>query len=83
MIHLDVHIDGDNCWPDLVNEHGQPNFISGQWTGIARLPGGTASGKSSVTVRIELPDGRVVLAQTTLDLLVNAVMAFRVAETGQ
>jgi hypothetical protein len=76
MTTLDVHTNGEGCWPDL----GERGFISGQITGIARLPHATESGRSSVTVRIELPTGRIVLAQTTLALLSTAVKAFEVAE---
>lgn len=76
MIALEVFVNGDSCWPDLTKK----GFITGQFVGIARLPGGTTSGKSSVTVRIELPDGRTVLAETTLTLLRQAVTAFMAAE---
>lgn len=76
MIPLEVFTHGDECWLDLKEK----GFITGQFVGIARLPGGTVSGRSSVTVRIELPDGRIVLAETTLRLLKNAVAAFMVAE---
>lgn len=71
---LNVVINGENCWPELKD-----NFIQGEWVGIARLPQGTASGRPTVVVRLELPDGRTVLAQTTLALLSQAVRAFEVA----
>lgn len=71
---LSVIMNGDNCWPDL-----RTGFIEGQWIGIARLPNGTVQGNATVTVRIELPDGRTVLAETTLALLSSAVRAFEVA----
>jgi hypothetical protein len=74
MPYLSVVINGDNCWPELKD-----NFIEGKWVGIARLSHGTASGKPTVTVRIELPDGQTVLAETTLDLLSTAIRAFEVA----
>lgn len=72
---LSVITNGDNCWPDLK----QKGFIEGRWVGIARLPNGTVQGNATVTVRIELPDGRTVLAETTLALLSSAVRAFEVA----
>lgn len=80
MIALDVQIFGDNCWPDLKDEKGQPTFITGQLTGIARLPKGTESGRSTVTVRVELPDGRTVLAETTLILMNGAMTAFNTVD---
>jgi hypothetical protein len=76
MIPLQVLLDGDNCWPELKEK----GFVEGQFVGIARLRKGTISGKSTVTVRIELPDGQTVLAQTTLALLDNALPAFNTAE---
>lgn len=74
MIALDIIIHGDNCWPDLHN-----GFITGRLVAIARLPNGTLSGKPTVAVRIELPDGQTVLAETTLALLSSAVRVFEVA----
>lgn len=77
-MNLDVQVDGRNCWPDL-----RDRFIVGQWVGIARLADATILGKTSVTVRIELPDGRTVLAETTLQLLQLAMAAFNAAEEEQ
>lgn len=74
MPALDVIMNGDNCWPDL-----RKGFIEGRWVGIARLPNGTVQGNPTVTVRIELPDGQTVLAETTLALLSQAIRAFEVA----
>lgn len=73
-MYLQTILNGDNCWPEL-REKG---FIEGNWTGIARLPNGTVNGKSTVTIRVELPDGQTVLAQTTLTLLSNAMRAFEI-----
>ena len=44
--------------------------------GIAALPGGMASGRTSLTIRIDLPNGDVVLAETSLALLQLAARAF-------
>lgn len=76
MIHLSVHTDGDNCWPDLVK--GEALF--GRIVSIARLPHGTEGDKSTVTVRVELPNGTTILAETTLALLEMAMAAFKGAE---
>lgn len=73
---LQVIKDGDQCWPDL-KERG---CIEGLFVALARLPNGTAKGKSAVTARIELSDGRVILAQTTLALLRAAVATFDAAD---
>lgn len=68
MIALDVNLNGDNCWPDLPEKE----VIEAEKLSIGVLDGGTASGKPSVTLRIDLPDGRVVLAQTTARLFCTA-----------
>lgn len=73
MPHLDINTNGDNCWPDLRTA----GFIRGEWVGIARLPNGTRNGNPTVTVRIKLPDGQTVLAETTMALLESAMAAFR------
>lgn len=75
MPALTIIMNGDNCWPELKEK----GFVTGDFVAIARLPNGTVSGKPTVTVRIELPDGQTVLAETTLALLSNAVRAFEVA----
>jgi len=75
-MHLQTIMNGDNCWPDLKTK----GFVEGNWIGIARLPKGTTSGNSTVTIRVELPDGQTILAQTTLRLLSNAVRAFEIRE---
>lgn len=73
---LAIVLNGDNCWPELK----EMGFIEGAFVGLARLPNSTEGGKSGVTARIELPDGQVILAQTTLALLRAAVQAFEAAE---
>jgi hypothetical protein len=79
MVPLDVIMNGENCWPELY-ENGQPKFTVADLVAVARLPHATSSGKSSVTFRIELPDGQTVLAQTTLALLTQAVTLFNTIE---
>lgn len=44
---------------------------------VACLEGGTVSGKPSVGLGFELPDGKVVLAETTLALFLTAADAFK------
>lgn len=78
---LPIHLDGDGCWPDVtkLREEGRLIDLMGSDTGpvleLAALPAGTVSGKASVTVRVNLPDGRVVLTEVTLRLLKLAVDA--------
>lgn len=44
---------------------------------IGALPAGMASGKPSIAFGFALPDGRVVLAESSLQLLLTAADAFR------
>ncbi len=69
---MDIHVDGDACWPDL----DLTTVLHGEITGMAALAGGMESGKPSVTIRIHLDDGRPVLAETSLALLHMALAAF-------
>lgn len=53
----------------------------GSITRIGRLPGGTTSGKSTISILVEMPDGKRYLAQTTLALLHMAVTALKSADS--
>lgn len=75
-IHL--HLDGDACWPDLAD--ARDRVIALEAFEIARLPMGTAAGLSSVAMRFDLPDGRVVIVQATLRNLGNALRALEAAD---
>lgn len=82
MAYLDLRLDGDGCWPELVECEERGDLIAGMGEdttlGLALLERGMASGKPSVTIRVNLADGRVVMAQTSLELLEAAVRAMRV-----
>jgi hypothetical protein len=72
---LNVILDGDGCWPDI---RSLDPIVA-----IARLPGGMASGASSVSVRIEMADGTFVHGQTSLAHLSTAIEAFRAADAAE
>lgn len=76
MPNMKVITNGDGCWPDLKDKtviHTQLPFE------VALLRGGMASGGASVSFRIGLPDGRVVIAETSLELLTTAARALNAA----
>lgn len=82
MASLTMIMNGDGCWPDLV---GEPNKLSDKVIHlgndakpiqVALLDDGMQSGRPSVTIRLDLPDGKVVLAETSLRLFVLAGRAF-------
>lgn len=59
------------AWPDL-----DPNNVTlAEPMGVAILARGMGSGKPSVAFRIDLPDGKTVLAQTSARLFCTAARA--------
>lgn len=71
MPSLDINLDGDNAWPDLRTK--QDNIIHlTDGMKLCALDGGMSSGKPSVAIRIDLPDGRIVIAETSARLFVMA-----------
>jgi hypothetical protein len=76
MPMLTIKLDGDRCWPDLADK-SEEQLIEIQNLEVALLPGGMQSGKASVAIRIDLPDGRTIIAQTSQELFDAAARAFR------
>lgn len=62
------------AWPEL---RGVEVIHVTDPIGITALPGGMQSGATSIMLRVDLPDGRVVLAETSLALFVAAVRALQ------
>ncbi len=79
MVPMKVHLDGDNCWPDLADKGDK--LIHTVGLEVALLVGGMQSGKSSVAFRFDLDDGQVLVAETSLELLESTVRAMRVKES--
>lgn len=80
MPRLDVHLEGDNCWADLKGRISEGRVLDGMQDRarirLAFLPGGMQSGKTSVTLRIDLPHyDLTILCETSLALLEAAVVA--------
>lgn len=68
MLHTQVIIkekeDQEPAWKDLNPE----NTSEGTLDGFSILEGGMESGKTSVALKIALPDGKFVLVQTSADI---------------
>lgn len=72
MTGLDVILeDLDERWSDLTDRH----VVSGRLEAVGAIPNGMSSGKAAVALRVELADGTVVLAETSLALLTTATRA--------
>jgi len=69
---LDVNLDGDGAWPDLL---GRSDLLTGAWTRLTALPAGMVSGRLSIGILVELPDGRLCFAETSWRLLYLAAKA--------
>jgi hypothetical protein len=76
MPTIDLRLDKDGCWPDIGAKH-QAGLLrtSEDPIGMALLSDGTELGRPSVSIRIDLPDGQLVMVQTSLKVLALAVRA--------
>ncbi len=70
MPHLRIILDGDGAFAQELSGR-TVHHVTEPFT-IAGLAQGMASGKPSVAFMIPLPDGSVVVAETSLALLVSA-----------
>lgn len=70
MITMAVTI-GDNAWPDLKDKKDVVTLDSGMMS-VAVVDNGMSSGRPSITLRFELPDGSTVLAPTSARLFCSA-----------
>ena len=67
-------------WPDLDAKRDQLTWLNGSDDPpiqIGALEGGMVGGRPSVAIRIDLPDGRIVVAETSLRLFQMANAALR------
>ena len=74
---ISLQLSGDGAYPDLAGRQADIIHLGNDAPpiGLSALAGGMTSGRTSVILRIDLPDGRVVLAETSLRLLQQAVAA--------
>jgi hypothetical protein len=80
MPAMSILLNGEDAWPELKDLPADNLIHVTDPIQVARLKGGMASGKTSVAIRIDLPDGRVVIAETSLELWNASTAAFRGAE---
>jgi hypothetical protein len=77
MIALTVKLDGDGAWPDLGAKTERGLVAEASAIEMVGLDRGMVSGDPSVTMRLDLPDGRVTIAQTSLALLLTVTDALK------
>lgn len=73
MEMLTLHLDGTGQWPAIEDRKLK-------MLGISRLPAGMQTGKSSVAVILEGPDGKMYACETSMNLFLMAARAFQTAE---
>jgi len=71
VIELQLSLDGRGAWTDLATR----DLVHGAWTRLGVMPGGMDSGALSIGIVVELPDGRLVVAETSWALLYVAAQA--------
>lgn len=79
QLTITVNID-ETPWEDIAEKRGTDQMIEamgGVPIRIGALPRGMASGATAVAIMIELPDGRVVLTETSLALFLMAAQALK------
>lgn len=68
VVELNLEGIGDGCWPDLLRR--KILDVTSEIK-VAVLKGGMTSGKSSVTLRIDLDENQSVVAQVSLEMLLT------------
>lgn len=72
-VSIKLDVDGDGAWPDFDAAKAK----RGELIALSALPGGMASGRPSIGMRIRLDDGSEVFAETSLQIFQAAAAAFR------
>lgn len=75
MIAMNIILDGDCAWPELAGKYIVHLAGGAKPIQVAVLAGGRPSGRPSVALRLDLPDGRIVVAETSARLFVAAAKA--------
>lgn len=86
MTRVVIFNNGDACWPDLDEKRAAGLLLDEMDTNakisFALLEKGTQQGKPTVTIRVDMADGRVLLTQTTLRLFQSTADALSSAHEG-
>lgn len=77
MTTIKLELDGDGAFADLADKQEKVIHLTGPFT-IAVLKGGMQSGRPSLALRFDLPDGRVIVQETSVLLFLSAADAIKV-----
>jgi hypothetical protein len=75
MISMTIKLDGDNAWPELQNKPYIHFADDAPPIQVAVLDAGMTSGRPSVALRLDLPDGQTVIAETSARLFCTSARA--------
>jgi hypothetical protein len=75
MPTIDLNLNGDNAWPDIASKD-VVHLPDAVWH-VAALEGGMTSGKVSLALRLDLPDGTTLVAETSLAAWIAATSTLR------
>jgi hypothetical protein len=77
MTQIVMHLEGDGCWPDLAERRDDVVHLTEDTPlEVALLQAGMQSGKASVAIRFNLPEGKIVIAESSLAVLGSAIKGF-------
>lgn len=77
MLAMDIKLDGDGIWSDLEDGKRPIHRVDDGVLRICTLKGGMQGGNPSVAIRLDLPNGETVVAQTSVRLWQQAAAAMR------
>lgn len=72
---IDLTLDGDGAWPELKDRAERGGILHVSEIRMAARSRAIASGKPSVTFRLDLEDGTVIMAESSLAALLTAMDA--------
>ena len=76
MLTMEIRLEGDGAFSDL-DAFEIIHLADSSVIRVAALKGGMASGAASVAFGFPLPDGKYVIAETSLALFLTAADSFR------
>jgi hypothetical protein len=77
MLTIHTILEPEDHWIDLLDKEVIYLGDDAPPIGLVAMPGGMTSGQTSVSIRLDLPDGRVVIVETSLTELLSAVKAIQ------
>ena len=77
MTMLRVILEGESAFEDLKGKEDKVIHLTGPFIVAALESGMKPSGAPSLAIRIDLPDGRTVIQETSLKLWYTATRAFK------